>query len=546
MLRSVYLKTLRDQRWAELTWVLVVLAIMATGYQAYSAVNISPSALQLLGEQFKYLADPVALGTADGFVTFRYGFFLSVIIAIWAAVIGARALRIDEARGTMDVLEATPTTRTSLILQKILAFGTLALVIGLALALGAMMGQSSLHLAVNASGALVWGLDLALFTFVFAMVGLFLSQFFATPGGAAGFAGGIVALSFIIDSAGRVNTQAAGWRYISPYFYFNLSKPLIADYGANPGALVVLLVLGLALAVASVALFAQRDINGVTLQLHTRHQRHVPLGRQIAEVERDPWLTSVLVRAVRAHAPAMGWWLLGIFVWGLYGTSIVTSTKQALAQIFSSSDLIKKLFTGVDVATNNGFLSIMVFLTISLTLVIYALIRASDWIADQDNGRVDMVLATPQPRWAVALETFAAMVVAFVAATLANWLGILIGAASTGLQVDAMRVLAASLAFLPPMLIIAGLVFALGSRLRSSMVLGIVGLYLGASFLVDLLRSFLSLPDWVQHLSIFSAYGQPIIDGIDATSIVIQLAIAAVLVAIGVTIFQTSDTRQGG
>jgi len=105
---------------------------------------------------------------------------------------------------------------------------------------------------------------------------------------------------------------------------------------------------------------------------------------------------------------------------------------------------------------------------------------------------------------------------------------------------------AASLALVPPMALVASAVYALGARLRSTIDLEIVGGYLGIAFFMDLLRSALKLPNWTQHLSIFTAYGTPIADGVNWTSISVMLLLAALFTGIGVYLFQTGDIRQGG
>ena len=159
---------------------------------------------------------------------------------------------------------------------------------------------------------------------------------------------------------------------------------------------------------------------------------------------------------------------------------------------------------------------------------------------------MDIVLSTPQPRWRVALQWYGTALVGFILLALANALGIIVGSAATGLTLDAGRVFAASLALVPPMALIAGAVYALGARLRSTVDLEIVGAYLGIAFFMDLLRSALKLPSWTQHLSIFTAYGTPIIDGVNWISVGVMLLLAALFTGIGVYLFQTGDIRQGG
>ncbi len=56
----------------------------------------------------------------------------------------------------------------------------------------------------------------------------------------------------------------------------------------------------------------------------------------------------------------------------------------------------------------------------------------------------------------------------------------------------------------------------------------------------------MTLPDWLQYLSIFSTYGTPIVDGVNWTSFGLMLVLAALVTGAGVYLFQTGDLRQGG
>jgi hypothetical protein len=50
----------------------------------------------------------------------------------------------------------------------------------------------------------------------------------------------------------------------------------------------------------------------------------------------------------------------------------------------------------------------------------------------------------------------------------------------------------------------------------------------------------------MHNLSIFSAYGTPIVDGINWLASLVMLGLAAIATAVGIYLFQTGDLRQGG
>ena len=548
MLRSIFWKTMREQRWALLIWSGLVVLILVAVYASLSQIDVSQLGSLTQNRAYVFLNDPVATDTASGYVTFKYGFSFSLMLSIFAMLLGSRLVRGEEARGSMDLLLATPHSRKDLLREKVLATVVSVSVLGLAFGVGALLGEASQHDAPSAWGALLAGVDLSLLLFFYAMLALFISQYTRTAGTAAGATGALYAIFFVLDGTGRAYPSLAWVQRLSPNYYYGLSKPLIASYGTNFGAMALLLVLGLLLLTGSAVIFLKRDMGAVqTLPFRRIHRNSAIFpDAQIARAAHNPWLRSIVARTLRAGGPGLGWWMLGVFLYAAYGAGIVKSSERQLRDAIAGSPAFTQLFGANLLATDYGFVSLAVFLIVSIAAMLFALIRANDWPANQDNGRLDIILSTPQPRWRVALQWYATALVGFVLLALANALGIIVGAAATDLTLNVGRVLAASLALVPPMALIAGAVYALGARLRSAVDLEIVGGYLGIAFFMDLLRSALKLPHWTQQLSIFTAYGTPITDGVNWASVGVMLLLAALFTGMGVYLFQTGDLRQGG
>lgn len=551
MLRSIFWKTMREQRQALLIWSVLVILILITVYASLSQINVSQLGSLTQNRAYVFLNDPVATDTASGYVTFKYGFSFSLMLSIFAMLVGSRLVRGEEARGSLDLLLATPRSRKDLLREKVLATVVSMLVLGLAFGLGALLGEASQHEPASVGGAVLAGLDLSLLLFFYAMLALFISQYTRAAGTAAGATGALYALFFVLDGTGRVYPNLAWVQRLSPNYYYGLSKPLIPSYGTNFGAMALLLLLGLVLLAGSAVIFLRRDIGAVERLPFQRMRgngtaRTVSADARIERAARDPWLRSVLARSLRAGSPGLGWWMLGVFLYAAYGAGIVKSSEQQLRDAINGSPAFAQLFGANLLATDYGFLSLAVFLIVSIAAMLYALIRANNWPADQDNGRLDIVLSTPQPRWRVALQWYGAALVGFVLLALAGALGIMVGAAATGLTLDTRRVFAAALSLVPPMALIAGAVYALGARLRSTVDLEIVGGYLAIAYFMDLLRSVLKVPGWTQYLSIFTAYGTPIAHGVNWASVSVMLLLAALFTGIGVYLFQRGDIRQGG
>jgi ABC-2 type transport system permease protein len=550
MLRSIFWKTLREQRWALLIWSALIVVLLVSVYAGLSQLDLSQLGDLTQNRAYAFLSDPVATNTASGYVTWKYGSFFSLVLSIFALLVGSRLIRGEEVRGSLDLLLSTPHARKDLLREKVLAAVVCVLVLGVAFVVGALLGASTQSDPVTVSGALLAGLDLSLLLFFYAMLALFISQYTRTAGAAAGMTGALYALFFVLDGTGRTFPNVSWVKYLSPNYYYGISKPLIPTYGTNVGAMLLLLALGLLLVAGTVVIFARRDIGAVEtlpfLRGRVGQTRTIPPEAQIARAAHDPSLRSVVARLLRATGPALGWWMLGIFLYAAYGTGITKSSEQQIRDALQGSPALTQVIGEYLKESGYGFVSLVVFVFVAITAMLYALIRANEWPAEQDHGRLDIVLSTPQPRWRVAVQWYGTALVAFVLLALANAAGVILGSSATQLNLDAGRVLGASLALVPPMALIAGAVYALGARLRATVDLEIVGAYLGIAFFMDLLRSSLHLPGWTQQLSIFTAYGTPIVNGVNWTSAGVMLLLAALFTGLGVYLFQTGDVRQGG
>ena len=71
-----------------------------------------------------------------------------------------------------------------------------------------------------------------------------------------------------------------------------------------------------------------------------------------------------------------------------------------------------------------------------LLLMAFAVTQVNRWAADEQDGRLDLVLTTPQSRLWVLLGRFAALATATVAIGVITLLASALAAAATGLKLD--------------------------------------------------------------------------------------------------------------
>ncbi len=545
MFRSILSKSLRDYRVPMLAWgiglAVFMAAVVATATPAVVTAFISFARI------VSFLGDPYAMNTPEGYITFRYmATTWPLLLSIWPILAGARLVRGEEERGTMDVLLATSQARTRLLLEKVGALVIAVLVIAVLFALGVVAGEAALgggH--VDFVRALLAGLNLSLLAFFFGMVALLISQLTASRRAAAGWASGLLILSVLLEMTGR-EVSGSWLPYLSPFYYYNLNRPLLASFPDQPLAALVPLGLAVLCLVGSVILFARRDIGRPAFESQRERVGGTqPAMRSLSRAERQVSTRAVSLHTLFAEGWSAFWWLLGIVAFCAALLFVTPGFQKAFNQVLQQTPWLVKYLFDTPTDTNAALLGTMVFAFVPALVVILALTLALKWPSDLENGRLELIFSTPQSRPRVLLERFGANVLVVLLASVLTWLALIIGAQIINLNVDQGRLLAASFAMLPPALITMGLVYALAGRLRYGAVLGIATAYLVLSYLQESLEGNIQFPGWLMSLSIFHLYGNPVFLGMNWTNFLGMTAVAIALLIIGLVQFRYVDVEVG-
>jgi ABC-2 type transport system permease protein len=544
MLRTIWTKTLREYRVPILCWGCG-LAILVYG-TIFSYAQLSLSARQDAAQfaaGFRFFGNPVALVTPTGYATWKQMGSLPVLLGIWAILAGARLLRREEERHSLDLLLATPCSRARVLFEKLFALVAALAIIGILIGLGAMGGEAKAGVHVDAGGAILAGLNASLAALVFALLALLVAQVLRSAGAAAGLAGAVMVVAYLIDGTGRV-ANAAWLSHLSPFYYYDLSKPLIPGLGVDKGGVLVQAVLALVLGGASVPLFLRRDIGGVAW---VSRREHAPRGRRDRlELPYDARsLRAVWARGLAAQVPSALWWIAGLGIYAGWITGIARSSEDSLRKMLAAAPhQLSQVMGSHDVSTDAGFLAAIVFLYLPLLLVLYALMEAGAWARDLDAGSLELVLATPIARARAILERFSALVLLLVAAPLVTELSVLLSGRLAGLSLNSGYVTAAMLGILPLELLTASVVFLLAGHTPAGVSTVVVGAIVGLSFLSSVLFTVLNLPAWLADFSMFSQYGSPITDGPRWGSSLAMTALAAAVLALAVIEFTRADIQR--
>lgn len=542
---SIYLKTLREVRVAIVGWGVGIGLLLLAVLAAVPSLLATPEAQASLGElatSFAWLADPVAIATPGGYATWKYGPTI-LILALWPLLVCSRMLRGEEERGSLDALLALPRGRWRVVLEKLAAMWSALLLMGLIIALLALAGGSASGADFGVGGALLFSLNLVLICGFFGSLALLLSQFTRERRIASGLTGGLLVLSIVLDMVHRVIPGTDWLSRLSPVYYYTLSKPFIPSYGTNPGALLGLLALNVVVSGVAAWLFVGRDVGGVVaLPAFLRLPQRSPQPARALPVN-DWSLRSLYTRSLRMIAVSTCWWTLGIAGFAAWMVVIARQTESQLATLYRSSPLLKDFVTrvgGGDLATNATLLS-AVYLLLPLLLMAFAVTQANRWAADEEDGRLELVLATPQPRLRLLLGRFAALTTAVVAIGLLTLAAAAVASVATGLALDGGHLAAATLSIIPLGLLMAAFGYLLSGWLRTALDTGLLSFVLVLWFFISFIGPDLQWSDAVLRLSAIYYYGTPLLHGLPLLDMLGVLAVGALALVVAAARFVRKD-----
>jgi ABC-2 type transport system permease protein len=174
-----------------------------------------------------------------------------------------------------------------------------------------------------------------------------------------------------------------------------------------------------------------------------------------------------------------------------------------------------------------SFLSFIWFGFAELLMAGYAITEVGRWSTEDTDGRLELILSNPVSRTRIVIER--AVVLALGALVIAAVSGLAVGVEShyQGIDLDSAHLIEASLLLVPFTLVFGAVGALLAARLPRATT-AILGVFAFASYLMLQFGPIFKLPDWVQNLSAFKLFGEPLSQGVDQTGLVIMLGIVLV------------------
>lgn len=529
-LGSVFGKTVHDSRRAALVVGLVAgLFMLGTGVPYGVTPEFSTIALR---QQFVdgltalplalrgLLGEPINLTTMGGFLSWRVGNFLPVMLGLWPVLALSSTLAGEAAKGSLDLLAATQQARRTIALQKLAGHLTAVIAAMLILAVSlVVVGQvfGSLPGDGISPGAALG--QVVLYGLMMLAVGGV--SFASAPfvGRTRAMAFGLIALfaSYLIYSYASLSPLIAALKPLSFFTWTAGHRPIagVVDWPA----VAVLATIDVVLLAGGVVAFARRDLGSVA-EVGWLRLPSLPAG------VRGPFSRQLADRAAVAIA-----WGIGI---GLYGILIVASARafsESLGSLPQIARIIKIVYPDIDLGQPSGVLQLTFF---GFGTFIFGLAGASflgGWASDEGRRRLELVLSTPRSRasWAARSGLGVMAAIALVTMIVAACIGVaaLSQASDAGAPVAGIGVLGlASAGFV-------GVGFAVGGLVRSSLAAGVTAFLVIATFLIDTLGAALKLPDLILQLSLYKHLGEPMAGIFEPAGLLASLVLAVGGLAVG-------------
>ncbi|HEX9987212.1 MAG TPA: ABC transporter permease subunit [Chloroflexia bacterium] len=535
MLRSIFLKSLRDNRAGVLGWGAGFGFIMLVGAAQYPQVigGAGEMRARMAAEMAKafqafsfMLGEITALDTIGGFLTTRILGFVPVMLALWIAVVAIGLIRGEEQQGALDMLLSTPHSRLSVLREKVaallvvivaaIAFLSLGLFVGI-LASGEPLPAIELALAM---------LNIAAIMAFWAAVGLLVGQLVLVRRTASSITGGIIFGTFLLNNLleGLPNLKWLGW--LMPFHYYSVSKPLVPGRVMEWGAWLALMAFTAGALLMAGLLFVRRDIGSTFRIFPSRAGTRAKEGASTL-------LGSVFGKSIRDLLWPTFFWSLGLGLYALMLVSTVNEVLGPLRQMLSNGDmgLIGAIIGNM--STPEAYVSYSLFTYLPALLSAFAITQVEGWASDEEEGRLEVLAAMPLPRWQLIAARYAAILLSLLVILGALGAALLLGAAASGVTLDTSRMWGALGASLPLGMVVAAFGLCVAAWLKRPGVampvtIGIVV----AMFFLELFAPLLGLPDAVLNLSIFHLYGKPMIQGIQWGG-TLALVAATLLLAAG-------------
>ena len=489
--------------------------LSAAGSTAASQAAFGRS-VSLVAKQFAFIIPvPVHPETLGGYEQYKWLAGAVIMMMLWAGLAGVGAGRGDEARGLTEEWIAGGISRTRLLLARSAAFGLVLLVACVASVLGIVAIAPFVHQDPNFWGEMGKAATMTAGLFTCYAIALLISQLPAERQTATALGVGALVLLLVINGIADTIDSASGIGIVSPFHWMEKTSSAAPGGAFDLGATIGLAVAAGVVIGVAIPIFLRRDVGSglFTWRLRTGHAARV--------ASRNPVLRLPFTEGLWEQRIGLATWVVSTLVLGALMVSVTKSLVDALFADPNIAAVFQRAVPGPAYASMLGF----VWFGIALLLLAgYAVVQVSRWSAQDQEGRVEMLLSAPISRARIVVERALEFAVASLLIVIGGYVGVAAEVPFAGLKLDAGHVFTASALLWPFALAFGGLGVAVASRWPGVAVPFLAAFAAVEYFLGDLAPLF-RLPGWVANLSVFHLYGNPVVGNLSWTPPVSMLLV---------------------
>jgi ABC-2 type transport system permease protein len=474
--------------------------LQAAGTTAASQAAFGRS-VSLVAKQFAFIIPvPVHPETLGGYEQYKWLSGAIIMMMIWASLAGVGVGRGEEERGLTEQWVAAGVSRTRVLLGRSAAFALVLVVACFACVLGIAAIAPAVHQDPNVAGDVLKAVSMAAGLFACYAIALLISQLPAERQTATALGVGAPVLLLIVNGIADTIDSASWIGVVSPFHWMEKTSSAAPGGTFDLGATLGLVVAAGVLLGVAIPIFQRRDI-GSGLLSWGRHTAAPVRAASRNFMLRQPFTEGLWEQRV------------GLAVWSastlLLGSLMVSVTKSVADALFSDPRLAAVFLRASPGPAYAALLGFIWFGIALLLLAGYAVVQVSRWAAQDQEGRVEMLLSAPISRSRIVVDRALEFALATLLIVIGGYVGVAISLPSSGLQLDAGHVFTASLLLWPFALAFGGLGVAVASR-WPRIAVPFLGAFAAVEYFLGDLAPLFKLPDWLANLSVFHLYGNPV------------------------------------
>jgi ABC-2 type transport system permease protein len=266
VVRSVFLKTAYDQRRSLVGWTVAVVLLVLMYAAIWPSIRDQPSLndyLDSMPEAFRSLfaTSGADMSTPVGYVQVEFMSFMGPILVILYAVMqGSSAVAGEEERRTMDLLLATPVSRTRMLLEKAAAMAAGTALLAGAMGVALVVEGRLFDLVIPPGRVTAAMLHLALLGMVFGAIALAVGAATGSLGLSRAVPTAVAVVTYLVNGLGPMVSWLEPLQRYSPFYQYIAHDPLRT--GVSSAAVGVAVLTVLALVAIAARGFARRDVRG--------------------------------------------------------------------------------------------------------------------------------------------------------------------------------------------------------------------------------------------------------------------------------------------